>query len=253
MSGVVKKIAKSIKKVFKKVVKVIKKILKSKLFKIVVAAAAIYFTAGTLLAAGGLGGATAAAAAPISTSVAAGAGVSSAAGATAAASGASALGASSSLVAGASTAATTTTGGILSSLTSGKALLASTALNMGNSYMQGKAAEKEQKDAEKEMYKNNTTNIDVYGRTMDALNESGWRNADTGAIGRQGVDQEQAQQNTQASRQETSNKESTSAMAGISSNVQESYAAPAPKSVAPKTAPKFYNNANNKWQKVKAA
>lgn len=241
MSGLVKKIAKKVKKVFKKIIKVVKKVLKSKLFKIAVIAVAVYFGGAALLAGSSLGGA--AAAAPIIEAGASTAAI-NAGTAVAASSGASVLGAT-----GAAATTATSTGGLLSSLTSGKALLASTALNMGGSFMQAKAADNQEKENKAELKRNNNTNLNIYGRTMTALDESGWRNPATGQIGGQANGQETAQEgNTTASRQRVSTLESNSAMAGVSSAVQESY------SKAPKKAePKFYDNASNKWQQVKTA
>ena len=164
MSGVLKKIGKSIKKVFKKVVKVVKKIVKSDLFKLVVIAAAIYFTAGAVAgmmpAAGavGVGASTVAGSAVVPSMALTGAATTTIAGGGAALSGLGAAGAASGGIMGA-----------ISAITPAQASLASGVMKTAgagmSSYAAGEAAKEEEKERERlrdEKRKNSETTLNVY-------------------------------------------------------------------------------------------
>ena len=165
MSGVLKKIGKSVKKVFKKVVKVVKKIVKSDLFKLVVIAAAIYFTAGAVAgmmpAAGAVGvGSTVAGSAVVPSMALTGAATTTIAGGGAALSGLGAAGAA---------AASGGIMGTLAAITPGQASLASGVMNtVGtgmSSYAAGEAAKEEEKERERERDErrnNSETTLNVY-------------------------------------------------------------------------------------------
>lgn len=161
MSGVLKKIGKSIKKVFKKVVKVVKKIVKSDLFKLVVIAAAIYFTAGAvagMMPAAGAVGVGTGTLAPITTAAIPNL----------------ATGVGSTMVA--NTAGAAATGGLwsgvgsaIAGITPGQAALGSGVLNtVGagmSSYADSETAKEEQKEEERlrdEKRKNSETTLNVY-------------------------------------------------------------------------------------------
>lgn len=238
MSGALKKIVKKVKKVFKKIVKVVKKVMSSKLFKVALVAASIYFGGVALGAWGGIGGAAGTAAAGAAPIVEAGA-TTAAINAGTTTAGAVAGGVSTAAT-GAATA--TQSGGLLSTIGSALSknqLLTSTALKMGGAMMQGKAAQKQEEKMNEELERNNSTDLDIYNRTNRALTESGWRKptANSG-------DPSTA---TLASTQ-TSAMESNSAMSGVNSAVQDSYV-----NTQATKAPRFYDNATNKWQQVRTA
>ena len=161
MSGVLKKIGKSIKKVFKKAVKVVKKVVQSDLFKIVAVAAAVYFTAGAvagMMPAAGAVGVGTGTLAPITT--AAIPNLATGVGSTMVAS-----------TAGAGAAAATGGGimGAISAITPGQAALGSGVLKTAgaglSSYADSETAKEEKKEEERlrdEKRKNSETNLNVY-------------------------------------------------------------------------------------------
>lgn len=231
MSGVLKKIAKVVKKTFKKIIKVIKKVLKSKIFKVVVIAAAVVFTGGAALGAlGATGAATAgmAAAAPVAGMGTVAAGVGSAAQVAAAGAGALAAPASTGLLATLGSAV-----GTASTWAAANPMLASTALNMGGSMLSGMAAEKEAKEErkrrERELERNNSTELNIKEDTYGILDRTGYDYA--GKVSSTGV------QNDASG---VSNYGQPSVMQSVASRPQN----------VENSKPKYFNASSNKWQQV---
>ena len=176
MSSAIKKIFKGIKKVFKKITKVVKKIVKSKLFKVVAIGVALYFGGAALGAWGGIssGGAASAAGSGLTTA--------SATSATAGQLMTVPLSQSASTVAISSSGASVgASGGLLAklgSMTSGEAILASTALNIGASAASGMAQAKDEEKEKKrqesirqEQIRNSETQLNI----RESLAQSGYK------------------------------------------------------------------------------
>ncbi|WIO73366.1 hypothetical protein QP938_08635 [Porticoccaceae bacterium LTM1] len=186
MSKALKKVLsplRKVRKVFKKIISPVKKLMKKKWFKLVLMAAAVYFTAGAAMGAFGAGGTAAAGTAGATTTTV---GATSAAGAGASGisvgiGGAGTITSTGTLAGVTGGSAGGVTGGLLSKVaawTTSNQLLASTALttggNMLSSYAEAKDQEEKEKKWDEELTKRNSTKLDVYDRTKQSAEESGY-------------------------------------------------------------------------------
>ncbi len=240
MSKVLKNIVKGVKKVFKKITKVVKKVLKSKIFKAILIAVAVYFTAGAAMGAMGAAGT---------------------AGATGTVAGGSVVGGAAANTVGGimfdigmgnmATAATLAPTAAATGISTGQALLATTALNMGGSALSASAAEKEAKEREKKdkarLLHNNTTDLNVLEDTRSIMQAQG----EAAAQSQQGADYGQRQANGQGvyDGQQVA-QDSKGGTVYQNQPVMQSVAQSAPRNVE-STSPQYFNSSDNKWQKVR--